>query len=134
MERSLGSSGLKIPASSISFANTFGVLVSVALYDLAAVPAARRLGRPISEMGRIGAGYVVLFAALMSGGRGGSVVDVGGRAARVCQRARRGVGASRPRGTSRGGFLRVPAPRARRRRRLIKRACRAPLPLRSRLH
>jgi hypothetical protein len=67
MERSIGTSGLKLPAASISFANTFGVLISVPLYDLVLVPFAKRIGRPISYMARIGAGFVVLIIALLTG-------------------------------------------------------------------
>jgi hypothetical protein len=66
MDRTLG--GFKIPASSISFANTFGVMVSVAAYDLAVVPFFVRIGRPISMTSRIGWGYLVAIAALLSGG------------------------------------------------------------------
>jgi hypothetical protein len=67
MERTLGS--FKIPASSISFANTFGVMVSVAAYDLAVVPFMNRIGRPISTTARIGYGFIVAIVALLSGER-----------------------------------------------------------------
>lgn len=62
MDRSMGNA--QIPASSISFANTFGVLFTVVLYDLALVPLANRLKRPISMTLRIGIGFVVQLAAL----------------------------------------------------------------------
>jgi hypothetical protein len=35
-------------ASSISFANTFGVLFTVVFYDLVVVPVTNKIGRPIS--------------------------------------------------------------------------------------
>jgi hypothetical protein len=44
MDRSMGHS-FKIPASSISFANTFGVMISVAVYDIFVVPIAAKMGR-----------------------------------------------------------------------------------------
>ena len=70
MDRTVGAAGggrFKIPASSVSFANTVGVLASVAAYDLVVAPLAARLGRPISITARIGWGYVVAIAALLSG-------------------------------------------------------------------
>lgn len=68
MDRRLGSSGFKIPASSISFANTFGVLLSIPLYDMVVVPLAVKMGRPISMKTRILIGYIVQLAALLSAG------------------------------------------------------------------
>lgn len=76
MDRRLGP--WRIPASSISFANTFGVMASVAAWDLAVAPLARRAGRPISTTARIGYGYIVAFVAVMSGGRRFFGVGVGG--------------------------------------------------------
>lgn len=49
----------QVPASSISFANTFGVLFTVVAYDLALVPLLNRLKRPISMTCRIGLGFVI---------------------------------------------------------------------------
>jgi hypothetical protein len=71
MERSIGN--FRIPASSISFANTFGVMVSVAAYDLVVVPFTNRIGRPITTTARIGYGYVVAIVALVSGARVGGL-------------------------------------------------------------
>lgn len=45
MDRKMGST--TIPASSISFANTFGVLFTVVLYDLVIVPVTNKMKRPI---------------------------------------------------------------------------------------
>ncbi|KIZ04318.1 hypothetical protein MNEG_3635 [Monoraphidium neglectum] len=67
MDRSMGHS-FKIPASSISFANTFGVMISVAVYDIFVVPIAAKMGRPISTMSRIGAGFIVAMIAVLSAG------------------------------------------------------------------
>ncbi|KAI8467277.1 MAG: POT family-domain-containing protein [Monoraphidium minutum] len=67
MDRTLGSR-FKIPASSISFANTAGVMISVAAYDIFVVPIATKMGRPISTMSRIGAGFIVAILALLSAG------------------------------------------------------------------
>jgi hypothetical protein len=39
---------LFVAASSISFANTFGVLFTVVFYDLVVVPVTNKIGRPIS--------------------------------------------------------------------------------------
>jgi hypothetical protein len=41
-------------ASSISFANTFGVLFTVVFYDLVVVPLTNKIGRPISMTFRCG--------------------------------------------------------------------------------
>jgi hypothetical protein len=73
LNRQIGGS-FKIPASSISFANTFGVLLTIPLYDLVIVPLAVRLGRPISTVSRVGIGFIVQLAALLSGagGKGGA--------------------------------------------------------------
>lgn len=64
MDRSLGSA--EVPASSISFANTFGVLLTVVCYDLMLVPLTSRLKRPISMTMRIGLGFVIQIAALVA--------------------------------------------------------------------
>lgn len=66
MDRRLGSSGAMIPASSISFANTFGVLFMVVAYDLAIVPLTKKLNRPISMTFRIGLGFFLQILALIS--------------------------------------------------------------------
>jgi hypothetical protein len=55
MDRSMGAT--QVPASSISFANTFGVLFTVVAYDLLLVPLMTRLRRPISMTCRIGLGF-----------------------------------------------------------------------------
>lgn len=65
MDRTAGP--FRIPASSVSFANTAGVLVSVAAYDIYVAPAAARAGRPITTVARIGYGYIVAITALLSG-------------------------------------------------------------------
>lgn len=57
----------QIPASSISFANTFGVLITVVFYDLVVVPLTNKIGKPITMTMRIGIGFVVQMIALMSG-------------------------------------------------------------------
>jgi hypothetical protein len=57
MDRSMGAT--QVPASSISFANTFGVLFTVVAYDLLLVPLMNRLRRPISMTCRIGLGFGV---------------------------------------------------------------------------
>uniref|UniRef100_A0A383VGU9 Major facilitator superfamily (MFS) profile domain-containing protein n=1 Tax=Tetradesmus obliquus TaxID=3088 RepID=A0A383VGU9_TETOB len=64
MDRRMGNS--QIPASSISFANTFGVLFTVVFYDLVVVPLTNKIGRPISMTFRIGLGFFVLILALIS--------------------------------------------------------------------
>lgn len=64
MDRSMGST--QIPATSITFANTFGVFFTIALYDLGMVPLAKRLKHPISMTVRIGIGFVVQIAALVA--------------------------------------------------------------------
>lgn len=64
MERRLGNT--EVPASSISFANTFGVLFTVVCYDLMLVPLTNRLKRPISMTMRIGLGFVIQLLALVS--------------------------------------------------------------------
>ncbi|GBF89822.1 hypothetical protein Rsub_02526 [Raphidocelis subcapitata] len=66
MDRRMGN--FKIPAASISFANTFGVLFTIPLYDMVIVPLAVRMGRPISMINRILIGYVVQLAALLAAG------------------------------------------------------------------
>ena len=66
MDRKMGKG--EIPASSISFANTFGVLFTVAFYDLALVPLTVKCGRPISMVKRIGIGFVLEALALLSAG------------------------------------------------------------------
>ena len=68
MDRRIGSGGFKIPASSISFANTAGVLLSIPLYDLVIVPLALRFGKPITMVRRIGIGFAVQLAALLAAG------------------------------------------------------------------
>jgi hypothetical protein len=65
MDRKVG--GGQIPASSISFANTFGVLLTVVFYDLVVVPLTNKMGRPITMTMRIGIGFVVQMIALTSG-------------------------------------------------------------------
>jgi hypothetical protein len=50
-----------------------GVLLSIPLYDMVIVPLAVKCGRPISMTTRIGIGFVVQLAALLSGGRGGGL-------------------------------------------------------------
>lgn len=64
MDRSMGKT--EIPASTISFANTFGVLFTVVFYDLVVVPLAAKLGRPISMTTRIGLGFAIQILALVS--------------------------------------------------------------------
>ncbi|WIA14658.1 hypothetical protein OEZ85_003160 [Tetradesmus obliquus] len=64
MDRSMGAT--QVPASSISFANTFGVLFTVVAYDLALVPLMQRLRRPISITWRIGLGFAIQVLALVS--------------------------------------------------------------------
>jgi len=66
MERRLGA--FKIPASSISFANTFGVILTIPFYDMVLVPLFKRLGRPITVTQRIGAGFVLQLVALLMAG------------------------------------------------------------------
>ncbi|KAI8464338.1 MAG: POT family-domain-containing protein [Monoraphidium minutum] len=68
MDRQLGNSNFKIPASSISFANTFGVLLTIPLWDMVIVPMAIRFNRPISMTSRIGLGFIVQLLALLSAG------------------------------------------------------------------
>jgi hypothetical protein len=62
MDRSMGAT--QVPASSISFANTFGVLFTVVCYDLLLVPLMNRLRRPISMTCRIGLGFAVQVSKL----------------------------------------------------------------------
>lgn len=64
MDRRLGST--MVPASSISFTNTFGVLFMVVAYDLGVVPLARRCGRPMTMTTRIGIGFALQIVALSS--------------------------------------------------------------------
>lgn len=64
MDRSIGNA--QVPASTISFANTVGVLFTVVLYDLVLVPLTNKLKRPISMTFRIGTGFFVLILALVS--------------------------------------------------------------------
>eukprot|EP00879_Flechtneria_rotunda_P000926 GHRR01001055.1.p1 GENE.GHRR01001055.1~~GHRR01001055.1.p1 ORF type:complete len:523 (+),score=105.75 GHRR01001055.1:1216-2784(+) len=64
MDRRMGST--EIPASSISFANTFGVLFTVAIYDFIVVPITQKMNRPISMTLRIGLGFVIQIMALVS--------------------------------------------------------------------
>lgn len=64
MDRHMGSA--VVPASSISFANTAGVLFTVVCYDRGLVPLLARLKRPISMTTRIGLGFVIQIAALCS--------------------------------------------------------------------
>jgi peptide/histidine transporter 3/4 len=68
MDRRLGSKGLQIPASSISFANTFGVLATIPLYDMVLVPLLARSKRPITVTQRIGGGFFIQILALLSAG------------------------------------------------------------------
>jgi hypothetical protein len=85
MDRSVAGGRFKVPASSISFANTVGVMVSVAAYDLVVAPMAARLGRPITTTARVGYGFVVAIAALLSGkpARGVGIGDWSGTAESV---------------------------------------------------
>lgn len=64
MDRRMGNT--EIPASSISFANTFGVLFTVVFYDLVVVPVTNKIGKPISMTFRIGLGFFVQILALIS--------------------------------------------------------------------
>jgi len=64
MDRKMGS--FTIPASSISFANTFGVLFMVTFYDMVIVPLTNKMNRPISMTTRIGIGFIVAILALAS--------------------------------------------------------------------
>ncbi|KAF6260843.1 POT family-domain-containing protein [Scenedesmus sp. NREL 46B-D3] len=64
MDRRMGAT--QVPASSISFANTFGVLFTVVFYDLLLVPLMNRLRRPISLTCRIGLGFGIQVLALVS--------------------------------------------------------------------
>ncbi|KAF8073093.1 NPF8.3 [Scenedesmus sp. PABB004] len=64
MDRRMG--GATIPASTISFANTFGVLFTVVFYDVVVVPLTNKIGRPISMTMRIGIGFFVQILALVS--------------------------------------------------------------------
>lgn len=66
MQRGLGA--IKIPAASMVFANQLGMVLSVVLYDLAVVPATRRMKRRITIMQRIGFGIVLQIIALLSAG------------------------------------------------------------------
>ena len=56
----------RIPASTISFSNTCGVLFTLVLYDLVLVHLTNKLKRPISMTFRIGTGFFVLILALVS--------------------------------------------------------------------
>lgn len=66
MDRKLGAGPAEIPASSISFANTFGVLFMVVAYDLVIVRLAKKFNKPISMTFRIGLGFVIQIVALVS--------------------------------------------------------------------
>jgi hypothetical protein len=66
MERRMGN--FMVPAATISFANTFGVILTIPFYDMVLVPLFKRFKRPISVTQRIGAGFVLQLIALLSAG------------------------------------------------------------------
>jgi hypothetical protein len=66
MQRRMGN--FMVPAATISFANTFGVILTIPFYDMVLVPLFKRFKRPISVTQRIGAGFVLQLIALLSAG------------------------------------------------------------------
>lgn len=55
-----------IPAASLAMVNTLGVVLLIPVYDRLLIPLMRRLGRPITLLGRIGWGLVICSAAMFA--------------------------------------------------------------------
>ena len=67
LHRPMGANS-QVPATTVSLFNTFGVLATVAFYDLALVPLLARYDRAITTTTRIGIGFVVEIVAILIAG------------------------------------------------------------------
>lgn len=55
-----------IPAASLAMVDTLSVVLLIPLYDGLFIPLMRRLGRPVTLLGRIGWGLVICAAAMFA--------------------------------------------------------------------